>query len=76
MMREAELDEMQRQWAAENERIMREHATLIEGVAHPVGALSAPEEASGLSPLQSDPPIAIGGSEPAEERAPTSKPQA
>lgn len=25
MMREAELDEMQRQWAAENERIMREH---------------------------------------------------
>jgi sec-independent protein translocase protein TatB len=26
MMREAELDEMQRQWAAENERIMREHS--------------------------------------------------
>ena len=25
MMREAELDEMQRQWTAENERIMREH---------------------------------------------------
>jgi sec-independent protein translocase protein TatB len=25
MMREAELDEMQRHWAAENERIMREH---------------------------------------------------
>jgi sec-independent protein translocase protein TatB len=27
MMREAELDEMQRHWAAENERIMREHPT-------------------------------------------------
>src|SRR5579872_2371101 len=27
MMREAELDEIQRHWAVENERIMREHPT-------------------------------------------------
>lgn len=35
MVREAELAEMEKQWAAENERIMREH---------PAPALPAPEE--------------------------------
>jgi sec-independent protein translocase protein TatB len=46
MIREAELQEMEEKWKAENERIMREHATLIEGVAAPVtppAALPAPE---------------------------------
>lgn len=41
MVREAELAEMEKQWAAENERIMREH---------PAPALPAPEE----SPSQAD----------------------
>lgn len=29
MVREAELEEMERKWKAENERIMREHQTLL-----------------------------------------------
>jgi sec-independent protein translocase protein TatB len=44
MIRESELAEMEQKWKAENERIMREHSTLIEGVAQPVGALSAPSD--------------------------------
>ncbi len=47
MVREAELAEMEKKWQAENERIMREHADLIHGVAAPAtpapSALPAPE---------------------------------
>jgi sec-independent protein translocase protein TatB len=66
MIREAELQEMEEKWKAENERIMREHATLIEGVAAPVippaspAALPAPDDAA--------PPVT--------EPAPIPKPQA
>src|ERR1700761_6660592 len=42
MVREAELAEMEKKWQAENERIMREHAELIEGVAKPVEPVPAP----------------------------------
>ncbi len=42
MVREAELAEMEKKWQAENERIMREHAELIEGVAKPVEPTPAP----------------------------------
>ncbi len=49
MVREAELAEMEKKWQAENERIMREHADLIHGVAGPTtstpSALPAPETA-------------------------------
>ncbi len=53
MVREAELAEMEKKWQAENERIMREHADLIEGVAKPVETvppLAAPE-APAVEPL-------------------------
>ncbi len=48
MVREAELAEMEKKWKAENERIMREHADLIEGsatpaVPEPAAQLPAPE---------------------------------
>jgi sec-independent protein translocase protein TatB len=38
MVREAELQEMEKKWAAENERIMREHppeATMLPAAEHP-----------------------------------------
>src|SRR5579884_3545223 len=38
MMREAELDEIQRRWAIENERIMREHPS-----SEPTTTVSEPE---------------------------------
>lgn len=35
MVREAELEEMEKKWQAENERIMREHASLVDAtVSH------------------------------------------
>lgn len=34
MVREAELQEMEKKWAAENERIMREHAAPFESAPH------------------------------------------
>ncbi len=46
MIRQSELEEMEKKWAAENERIMREHAaqpaaeTIIEGEMMPLGAPS------------------------------------
>ncbi len=48
MVREAELAEMEQKWKAENERIMREHAALIEGhAAPPIAELPAPPAATG-----------------------------
>ena len=35
MVREAELEEMEQRWAAENERIMREHPAVHAEDAHP-----------------------------------------
>ena len=40
MIRQAELEEMEKKWAAENERIMREHAAqppMVEGEMVPLG---------------------------------------
>jgi sec-independent protein translocase protein TatB len=36
MIREAELEEMEAKWKAENDRIMREHSALTESVTAPV----------------------------------------
>jgi sec-independent protein translocase protein TatB len=53
MMREAELEEMEKQWKVENERIMREFPT-IDAPALP--AADSPE-----LPLDAPPPAAEGG---------------
>lgn len=46
MVREAELEEMEKKWKEENERIMREHGALTDAVNAPLApaALPAPEE--------------------------------
>lgn len=56
MVREVELEEMEKKWKADNERIMREYAA-----ANPVAASSptpAPEPAPAMEPLV-EPPAAI-----------------
>ena len=45
MVREAELAEMEQKWKAENERIMREHASLIHDTPPPAAELPAPASA-------------------------------
>jgi sec-independent protein translocase protein TatB len=63
MIRESELQEMEKKWKAENERIMREHADLISGTQAPytgqpqddAAALPAPEAAHPAEPAQAAP---------------------
>ena len=40
MVREAELEEMEKKWKEENERIMREHSALTDSVTAPVASVS------------------------------------
>lgn len=53
MIRQAELEEMEKKWAAENERIMREHPAqpaMIEGEMVPLGG--PPDEQEPAAPAQ------------------------
>ena len=60
MIRQAELEEMEKKWAAENERIMREHSaqqsatTTIEGEMMPLGG--SPDTAAPADPAETEPP--------------------
>jgi len=62
MMREAELEEMEKKWREENERIMREHP-LAEPLADPLGldAPAAPPSEPGTPPADEG---EKGGSQP------------
>ncbi|UYY59541.1 Sec-independent protein translocase protein TatB [Sphingomonas sp. S2-65] len=70
MIREAELAEMEKQWAAENERIMREHP--------PAPSLSAPEaESADGADMHDLPPLMVAQPdirpEPVAAEAPVSE---
>lgn len=55
MVREAELEEMQRKWAEENARIMREHPMPVEDIS--TAAEKAADEAIGDAPMLPLPPV-------------------
>ena len=66
MIRQSELEDMEKKWAAENERIMREHVvepasdTVIEGEMVPLGSTAdspAPAPAEARAPEQVPQPI-------------------
>ncbi len=56
MMREAELEEMEAKWKAENERIMAEYAAIPAALTAPTEALPAPDEATPEAPAAPEPP--------------------
>jgi len=56
MIREAELEEMEKKWKAENERIMKDYAVIPPVYEPPVEALPAPESAGE--------PVSIAKAEP------------
>ena len=60
MMREAELEEMERKWREENERIMREHPAVLP---YP-GA-----EVSPSTPASEEPRLPLGEAEPGQRPA-------
>lgn len=56
MMREAELEEMEKKWKQENERIMREHPMLpTEGPMEPPEAVGERDAQSSADPASDDP---------------------
>ncbi len=58
MVREAELQEMEKKWAAENERIMREHAAPFESTAQ-VSTAVDDDTADDAPPEMVSPPLMI-----------------
>ena len=62
MMREAELEEMEKKWREENERIMREHPALPEWEAQP--ALTGPAPEASAPDGEAPPPPPAAGDEP------------
>ena len=72
MVREAELEEMEKRWASENERIMREHpATDVEPVAEAVIADDPPVagDPDAPAPVMVEQPKVVAA--PADRPAPT-----
>ena len=79
MMRETELEEMQKQWAADNERIMREHPMAPGTDKPPVtpdagSAQAPPASASTPTPGRTAPPSAPRRPAPAAPRRGAPKP--
>lgn len=70
MIREAELEDMEKKWAAENERIMREHST--PAPTPPVEALSAPEPQPVV--MVEKPVVEAASDVPAAAESPTAAP--
>ena len=71
MIREAELEEMEKRWREENERIMRDFPTVIE--AEPSAAASQPQLPLAEAPPPLPPPpddFAPGGPEKKDEPLP------
>lgn len=72
MIRQAELEEMEKKWAAENERIMREHPpqpAMIEGEMTPLGGMPESETAPAID--AADPAPAIPSPASASASSPT-----
>jgi sec-independent protein translocase protein TatB len=55
MIREAELEEMEKRWREENERIMRDFPTVID--AEPLPASDGPEQLPLLDTSEAPPPL-------------------
>jgi len=59
MMREAELEEMEKKWKAENERIMREHPPTAQYADPEPAALSAPDPVAPATASDDDQPAQV-----------------
>jgi sec-independent protein translocase protein TatB len=76
MIRESELEEMEKKWKADNDRIMREHPAQIAGEPWPDPALPEPPAPRPKPSKGPKPPPARGGAAPrsASQRPPAPKP--
>jgi sec-independent protein translocase protein TatB len=77
MVREAELAEMEKKWAEENARIMREHPNDPATAVHPVDAPSPPPPIHDPEPAtHDDPPAPVMVERPELREAPVDHPPA
>lgn len=77
MVREAELAEMEKKWAEENARIMREHPTDAPPAVHPVDAPSPPPPVHDPAPVApEDEPAPVMVERPEVREAPADHPPA
>jgi sec-independent protein translocase protein TatB len=72
MMREAELEEMEKKWKADNERIMREHPAPPTAAAEPVSdwGKAAPEASAPVAPSPPAAPALHPPAPPSREAPP------
>lgn len=72
MVREVELEEMEKKWKADNERIMREYAAVTPAPASTPASAPAPVPAEAAAPAMEalDPPAAIDGTPAAPATTP------
>lgn len=78
MMREAELEEMEKKWREENERIMRDHPTALPypgaDLSTPADAGAQPAEEQRAVPGQGWTPVIAGEQRPDEPQLPLGTP--
>ncbi|MEH3039649.1 MAG: Sec-independent protein translocase protein TatB [Sphingomonas paucimobilis] len=76
MVREAELAEMEKKWAEENARIMREHPADPPTAVHPIDAPSPPPPVHDPAPTVPDDQPAVMVEQPELREAPGDQPPA
>lgn len=74
MIREAEMEEMEKKWAAQNAKIMKEHPTDAPPEMEPTGALPSPAPAQPVTPPAPE-ASAEARAEPAAPPADAQEPQ-
>jgi sec-independent protein translocase protein TatB len=73
MIREAEMEEMEKKWAAQNEKIMREHPADAPPEMEPTGALPSPKPTEASAEARAEPEPAEPEPEPSEPQLPLGK---
>jgi sec-independent protein translocase protein TatB len=64
MVREAELEEMEKRWAAENERIMREHPQPTPDTTPDAASDPVRDAPADMAPVSVEKPVIVPGDEP------------
>lgn len=75
MIRESELAEMEKQWAAENERIMREHPPLAPSAPQAALAAPSPDEVEDSGPVMVEQPVILPADDAPPAHAAAPKPR-
>jgi sec-independent protein translocase protein TatB len=76
MIREAEMEEMEKKWAAQNAKILKEHPPGAPPEIEPTGAFPSPAPTTAVSPPAPPPPPVPEASAEARTESPAPQPEA